>query len=521
MYGDTRSLLLQFSGRLLPWSSLFDLHDAEPLTRLVHQTVSRFTGLDLSTTYRILSCLAGGVFVRLLIGWVAGLTFDIPGKLALIVGGLTLGANQLFFGHVENYTLAYVAIWGVLILSWRYFDGEETFGWILMVFIAGLRLHAEVVLLAPGIAYLCFHRLAAGGKVKSRWTGHRAVIAAFVVSLVAAAAFYFFYFKAHTVESDNQDFAMRKVFLPLINPVPYLNGYTLQSWMHISDVVQLLIQVGLPALVILAVVGSRGRSSGWKSPRVLFSGICLAYFLLFTFTMNPVLSPPREWDLLSAVAAPLFFFAAALCGERSDSAGGRGLSRNMLSAVLAAGIFSSTLFFVNSSTEMAGQRLRSLGVWIYQSYHRGSSYLINIGCRSIADPQAEIREREGIIARILPVKLDKDPDFSFLYLSLGAAQYGQADYNGAELNFKRAFTEDGTSPDALKAWGILSMKRGKLQEGFRLLDSYNRTYNDPLIQDPYPLQVAEYGHYLTFMVESGANRAQISEVLNSIELSFR
>lgn len=520
MYGDTR--YIKFSGREFPWSSLFDLRDSEPLTRLIHQTVSRFTGLDLTMTYRILSCIAGGVFVRLLTGWVARLSFDLVGKLTLLVAGLTLGANQLYFGHMENYTLVYSAIWVVLILSWRYFDGEVMLGWILVVFIAGLRLHAEMVLLVPGIIYLILHRLAAKAKVKSRWIGHRTVVAAFAASLVVAAAFYFFYFEAHFVESENQDYLMRKVFLPLINPVPYLNGYTLQSWMHINDFTQLLLMVGLPALVILAVVlWTRGRLIAWKTPRLLFFAICLAYFLVFTFTMNPVLSPPRDWDLLASVAVPLFFFAAALYTQRSPSAGERGLSGIVLPLVVAAGIFSSTLFFVNASRGMADHRLRSLGVWIYQSYHRGSSYLINIGCRSIADLDAQIHERERIIASILPNKMEADPDFSFLYQSLGSTYYQAGDLANAEVNFKRAYAEDGTNSAALKGWGVLALKQGRMSEGIGILDQYNQAYNDPIIQDPDALQVAEYGHYLTFMTDAGADSTELSEVLRSIELSLR
>jgi len=522
MYGDTRSLLEYLSKRDLSWDELFDTHDAEPLTRLIHQTFSQWTGYDLRLSYQLISCLAGGIYVWFFLQFLTRLKFNPGLSIIFLLTGLSLGANQLFFGHVEDYTLLYLAVALLLMFAWRYFEGENTLGWVLITFLVGLRLHAEMLLLTPGVIYLAIYHLSLKEKVHSRWVGIRAIWIFFVASLILAVGLYFFYFEAYIIESGNQDYLMKKIFLPMINPIAYLNGYTLQSWMHINDFLQLLLQVGSPTLMFVLVLSLREvRSIRRNQPRIIFFGLCLVYFLMFTFTMNPVLSMPRDWDLLSIVAAPLFFFVIVLYVEVNTSNRTIVFLPLVVSFVLSLTLISSTLFVVNSTKDMVSHRVRALGVWVYHSYHRNSSYLINVGCKNITNLDEQIRERERIIGRIAPDKMEGDPDFSFLHQKLAEAYYLNNDLRNSESNYRKALTEDTTNSEALKGLGVLFLKMGRFEEGIEALDQYNQKFNDPFVQDQWALVAAEYGHYLAFLSESGADSLRIGEVLRSFELISR
>ncbi len=93
---------------------------AEPLDSLLHLLVSKSLGLDAYTTYSVLSCFAGGLFVFLILLLCDCLGRDSREKLFIFLILITMGANQLFFGYIESYTLMYTAMAGYVLFSVRY-----------------------------------------------------------------------------------------------------------------------------------------------------------------------------------------------------------------------------------------------------------------------------------------------------------------------------------------------------------------------------------------------------------------
>ncbi|MGB2990617.1 MAG: hypothetical protein WBC98_11745, partial [Candidatus Zixiibacteriota bacterium] len=141
---------------------------AEPLDSLLHLLFSKFFDLDAYTTYGVLSCLAGGLFVFLLLLLCDHLGRDGKEKLFIFSMVASMGANQLFFGYIESYTLMYTAMVGYVLFAVRYLRGRGGFllPCVFMVLAAGLHLSAIFVL--PTLFYLAFAVVPQSSKQKVR-----------------------------------------------------------------------------------------------------------------------------------------------------------------------------------------------------------------------------------------------------------------------------------------------------------------------------------------------------------------
>ena len=176
------------------------LSNVEPLDSLLHLVVSRFSGLDAYTTYGVLSCLAGGLFVLLIL-----LLCDLLGengreKLLIFSVVLTMGATQLFFGYIESYTFMYAAMAGYVLFAVRYLRQKGGFllPCIFMVLAAGFHLSAIFVL--PSLFYLAFAAVTQGNRQKVR--GARIVNAVILASVTALMGLGFHAVRAHSSQGS-------------------------------------------------------------------------------------------------------------------------------------------------------------------------------------------------------------------------------------------------------------------------------------------------------------------------------
>ncbi|MEU7811071.1 hypothetical protein [Pseudonocardia sp. NPDC049154] len=106
---------------------------------------------DVAQTYRLVSCLAGGVAV--LIALRIARRFDQPLQaLGLLAAG---GWVMVFFGDVENYTLTAVVALGYLAAALRFLDDEEAPLWPLGLLLGlGVLCHLETLVLGPSLLVL-------------------------------------------------------------------------------------------------------------------------------------------------------------------------------------------------------------------------------------------------------------------------------------------------------------------------------------------------------------------------------
>lgn len=527
MYGDSRTLLTLLAHREFTLADLFriELTDdtlREPLTRLIHQTIARLSGLDQKLVFQIVSSVCGGLFVMLFPYAVLTFRGSPAWKLLLLVAGFTCGANQLFFGHVEDYTLIYLFIMLFLILAWKSFDGHNTLPLLATVFLIGTRLHSGMVLFLPALTYLFVHSKSHTKPRLKNLIRPRTILFAIGLTLVAGTAAYFFYFKAdHMLVGDRKERG-DKVFLPLVNAFLPPHNYTLQSPSHLSDIVQEMLLTVSPGAVILLCLGlAFFKQVRWNNPRTIFFGISAFYFALFDATVNPLLTPERDWDLLSLAAAPVIFFAISLSRDWFDHPREPSFPRVAVGISIALGLLSCTIFYVNSDPGPAGQRLRSLGVWAFNSYYLGSAYLLNVGSRYLPDRSAEIDERIRILKKLDASKSNPDLELGFLTHKLADALYLDGRYTEAGRYYSKSLREDPYNASAIKALTGVSLQTGDVDAAAGYIGYYNDNINGRDVVDLDGLMIAEKLNYLRYLLFARADSALIVGTLQDMNLDPR
>ncbi|MBI3766171.1 MAG: hypothetical protein HY277_06675, partial [Ignavibacteriales bacterium] len=412
------------SGKVYAIPDLFNPKDTEPLTRYIHQMAANVFHIDQKVAYEIISAIGGGLFLLFYLLFVLRLEGSVSWKILLVILGLSGGANQLFFGHVEDYTLVYVCSILFLIAGWQLFEGNATLGTMIVLFVVGVRLHVQMVLLAPALLYAVLHHRRRLSPKFERWIEPKRLFAGVALSVVCATLAYFFYFHADRYLVNDQAERFQKVFLPLVNPLPPPHYYTLFSIGHLSDVAQeFLLTVSPVAIMVLWLVIKFYRRVDWRQPRIMFFGLAVFYFQLFNLTVNPLLTMERDWDMLSLAAAPAMFLAIALSHQLFEKKLSSAEWATTTGVALAGAVLSCTIFYLNTTEQCVGSRFLGIGKWAFRSYYQGSSYLINVGEGMISDKDEQIARGDKTIRELLPDASMPDFELANLYHKMGNLLY--------------------------------------------------------------------------------------------------
>lgn len=520
MYGDSRTLLTLLGGKTYTVADVFrlDITDAsdvnyrEPLTRYIHQVLSRLTHVELKEMFQIVSSVCGGLFIVTWLSFILSAGVGRNRKDLFLILGLTCGANQLFFGHVEDYTLVYLFIVFFLVLGWRVFDTRKgILPAMLAIFIIGTRLHSAMLFFIPAIIYACCYRLQERYGFLKWLVQPRMVLFAVALTLAGGYLTYEYYYQAdHQVVGDQKERGA-KIFLPVSNNLPAPHSYTMLSADHASDFVQVTMLTVSPGAVVICCLGLFFvRRIRWNNPRVIFFGLGAFYFLLFNFTVNPLLTPERDWDLLSLAAMPVTFFAMALSDEWLNSLRNPGFSRLLTGISIGLALLSSAFFVINSDSSMANRRLRSVGIWAFRSYYLGSAYLINVGAKDIADPASQVQERIRDLEAIEPWKSDHDLEYGFLCHKIGDAAFDRRDYDLSARYYLKSLREDPHNASAIKDLAIISMLTWKFNVAESFMSTYNENVNYPEVVDFKGLLLAEAAQYMNYLVSINADSQRIA-----------
>jgi len=334
---------------------------AEPLDALVHLAVSKLFGLDSYTTYGVLSCLAGGLFVFLLLLLCDHLGRDGREKLFVFSILITMGANQLFFGYIESYTLMYTAMAGYVLFSVRCL--REKSGFLLpcafMVLAAGL--HLSAIFILPSLFYSAFAAVPKSSRQKVRKSRiTNAAILACVTALMMLG-----YYLVHVGSPEGSTGHL------LIYP---LGGgdrsYPFYSPGHLLDFLnhQLLVSPVNVVLWIMLAFFLR-KVVRFKEPVVRFlAGLCFCS-LAFALVIYPGLGYARDWDLFAftGLGTTLLALYLAVNGfrtlhQKSKSGQGEGVGLGRLTAILLVTSLVSTLpwILVNASKPKSMARFEDI-----------------------------------------------------------------------------------------------------------------------------------------------------------------
>ncbi|MFZ2489086.1 MAG: hypothetical protein WAZ19_13320 [Anaerolineae bacterium] len=261
---------------------------------------------DAWPAYRILSPLAGVLFVFVLLKLADSIGHTRSEK--LLIAGLigTLGLMQIFFGYAENYSLAAA---GVLLFLWLALEtlaGRRALWQPALALAVTHGLHPSTLVLAPALLYVLM--------VDARRTSWpRALLqAALPMFIVGGGIWLLMTASGHGLgtlaTTDSPGGGDGRWLVPLRHTATRWEHYTLFSAAHLLDWLNshlLSAPVTLGSLLILAAAAWRQRiPAAVSDAEIRFLFVATAGYWLFTWIWNPDYGGQRDWDLFSLAALP-------------------------------------------------------------------------------------------------------------------------------------------------------------------------------------------------------------------------
>jgi hypothetical protein len=486
IYGDSRYILDDYRPTNLAVHVrrmlTFSLEARGTATFVLHELVASLLKISFERSYMLVSVVCGGIFV-----WAhARFAGSIPSRAAwartaILWLGLTDGASQLFFGHVENYTI--VRLFECLFLMEVVSDllGTPSRGRRLRAvlwFVLAVFFHSQALVLLPTLLLWIGNDLAARRTGLRSWFPGRMAWIGTLGGIVAIAIIY------AAIGSRCYDYIYsggrphpRQVFLPLTTAcvgLPYLR-YTLFSMAHLLDLFGSTFSVSSPT-AILAIAGTVAatriaaappRAAG--DPRAAGLVILLpsiVFALLHDFILNSAIGYPFDWDLMCVLSPPILYLAAYLLASTEVRA------RSLLPGMIFLGLATASVFAINASPTRAYRRVEDMGIWLHRTYYGGSHYRLSSNLSTVADPKEQMKERARVLGRLAAQTYPDDREVAFLWEKLALMRISSDDYVGARDAYRAALRAEPSRWDRAKPLGYLETEVGDLAEGIRLLDDY-------------------------------------------------
>jgi cytochrome c-type biogenesis protein CcmH/NrfG len=485
MYGDTLAILnhhgpddlARHLGRVLEPG----IATRGSAVALVHDLVERATGLSYVASYRLVSSLCGAAFVLLHLRLAA----TLPGlhgwaRATIAWLGLVDGANQLFFGHVENYTLPRLAAtWFLVSLAPLLLAPPERPSLrrarAYLPLAVAVFLHWQWLVLLPAALLAVLRDVACSRPRLRAWSGGRAALALVGVFLVMAVgawmvtgAWCYDYLYTGGLPEP------RQVLLPVSTACvaqPWLH-YTLFSGPHLLDFAGSLWSLSSPA-VLLAIVLLWSRA--WRPAAAHVTAVAAVAALLHDLCLNPSIGYPFDWDLMCVVSPPLLYTAVLLvaaAGRRPGQESGVARAPGWVAPAFVLGLAAATVFAVNAGERSSYARVEDMAVWLHRSYYGSSHYRLNGNLGSIADPARQDAERERVLARLRPQAYPDDREIAFLWEKLGRQRAERREFAAALTAYREALRVEPSNWMRRKEAGWLETEAGDEATGVNLLGEY-------------------------------------------------
>jgi hypothetical protein len=272
------------TGAFTTYDELLELYLHSRLWAVVHPV----WGWDVATTYRVVSCVAGGVAVFVGLGLARRFP---PTRGPLVVAGLFAGGWVLvFFGDVENYTLTNVVVLGYLVAALRFLDDEQSPLWPVGVLLGtAVTFHLQALTLGPSLLVL------AGIAVRrNRRRDAVATLAAVPLLLAAVVGWLAVHGLPSSGLATSQITAGGGHWSRFVAPAD--GRY---FWLQL----QLLVLLA-PAVLLVPVLLVRGMAAVGRA-RMVFLAVAAAGPLLMMALWRAQLGAYDDWNLYAIVAQPV------------------------------------------------------------------------------------------------------------------------------------------------------------------------------------------------------------------------
>ena len=365
----------------------------EPLDFYLHLLVSRLSGLDGYTTYGVLSCIAGALYIFLILLFCDLWGKDGKEKLFIFLILATMGATGLFFGYIESYSFMYVAMIAYILFGIRYLKQRSGFVWPCLFLLLAIGFHLSALFVLPSLFYLAFAPLPKPTKLKVRRSVdsneiHRTgrVRFANMVSLVCVIFLLgvgLYLLKTYLPEESSGSFLIS----------PFGDGesfYSFFSLAHLLDFINHQLLISPVIIVLCLVLLIFWRSINFKENAVKFLIWIMVCSFGFALLVDPKLGYARDWDLfafagLGVTLLGLYLVLDVFRKERIIE-----LSRMILILVVTSLISTLPWILVNASEEGAIPRLEHL---LKMDEKRAAHGYENLACyfRDMGEHQKTIR----------------------------------------------------------------------------------------------------------------------------------
>ncbi|MEM7035528.1 MAG: hypothetical protein AAF570_01040 [Bacteroidota bacterium] len=438
MYGDAREVLRtlesgdgpHMGASLLSAFSpdVFSVWNGEQFSYQLAGGLGDMTGGEVAGVWRGLSVFWGVVFCMLWT-WHVLKTVQTPlWRVSMVMMGLCAGFMGVFFGHLEVYAAPVTAFAAVMVAMLEYLRKRSEEGkkagmggeivLLILTFLA-IRTHTAGFALLPVVlwALLWGNKEEVGGLGK--WLDLRGMLYFGGILLLAGLGLYFGMYEAGTDPNPEAGAAGRNLFLPLGPDGSAAGDYTLFSLAHLLDYFNLILFWSLPGLLLLLgiLIGHR-KAIDWKDPAILVTGLAFFCFFALFFAIDPKLSMPRDWDLMSLPGVFLLFFALT-CFTKIPAA--HRPPPLVAAALLGFALVQAAQFYINADHNAVHRRLLDQGKHIFTTYHGGAGFMIRHSLDEMDAPATEKTQTLRDLLNELSPAANPGNDREFAYLAQSTA----------------------------------------------------------------------------------------------------
>lgn len=361
-----------------------------------------FGDLTYEEAFRRIDTICGVLFVMIWLFYVQRSLHRRVWQFILGLAGLTAPFLQIFFGHIETRApiSLLILVW-VIGISRQLETKSPTLLWsLLILLVIGVRFHAFLVLLTPGwlLAFLS-HYFHGQPISKQLLTSKGGLLWIYLPICAIGASLYFFVFEDYKDERLLQHVRdIDRLFLPLLAPDPPLDRYNLISLNHIFDFFNAVLHWSPPILfVVVCVVLFYRKKIDWRRQQVAVLGLTLLLFITLLFMINPLASPPMDWDLFSMPAPVLLVFTLLLVKQIQNA----DLGQKVLPGCVALSLLSTPIFAVNASVKSHSYRLENVGIHVYRTYYEHAGTIIHYALGMIEDNlELYLHRKEKILKKL-------------------------------------------------------------------------------------------------------------------------
>ena len=310
VFGDTINLIrdltsdIHLGGQHLTFDKPLEFGFHSLAYRLLHN-IFNFTVVE---TYALVSSLCGVGAVLLILSFWRRAAAREGQKIAVWIF-LSMGAMQLFFGYVENYTM--VAL-GILIYYWlalRNLEGRCHLIWPAMVLSLSVCFHVLAGWLFPTLLYLWLVE-ARKGDLKHALRSLAGAAGAVAAPIVLTLSFCFAIGISPSEIKNTHLWNLKFIFL--LDDSDPLNRYSMISVYHLTNVLNQIWLAALPGVMALtAALSERGKIDR-KDAFFRFLLIAAVFLQFFAATWHPGLDALNAWALFAVIGTGYTMLGAYL-----------------------------------------------------------------------------------------------------------------------------------------------------------------------------------------------------------------